>query len=116
MQEEFYFLRLCRYVEANALRANLVKRAEDWPWSGLYARRHSGKELMLARWPIHRPQNWLGAVNGPLPERDLDQLRTSVNRGRPLGGQQWVQSTARRLGLDFTLRNPGRPRHNKDNE
>jgi putative transposase len=27
-----------RYVERNALRANLVKRAEDWPWSSLWVR------------------------------------------------------------------------------
>ena len=116
VQEEVYFLRLCRYVEANALRASLVKRAEDWPWSGLYARQHGGKELTLARWPINRPRNWLAAVNETLSHKDLDQLRTSVNRGRPMGGQQWVQTTAHRLGLDFTLRNPGRPRSSKDNE
>ena len=28
--------------------------------------------------------NWLALVNEPLPESDLDQLRTSVNRDRPL--------------------------------
>jgi putative transposase len=114
VQEEVYFLRLCRYVEANALRAKLVKRAENWPWSGLYARRHRSKELTLTRWPVNRPRNWLADVNDPLSEKDLDQLRTSVNRGRPWGDPSWVQRTARRLGLDFTLRNPGRPRIYKD--
>jgi putative transposase len=30
-----HLLTLLRYVERNALRANLVSRAEDWPWSSL---------------------------------------------------------------------------------
>ena len=30
-----HFLRVCRYVERNPLRAGLVTRAEDWRWSSL---------------------------------------------------------------------------------
>jgi putative transposase len=33
-----YFLALCRYVDANALRADLVQRAEQRRWSGLCRR------------------------------------------------------------------------------
>ena len=39
VQTDEYFYQAVRYVERNALRANLVSRAEDWPWSSL-ARRH----------------------------------------------------------------------------
>jgi putative transposase len=35
VQEDDYYYTLCRYVERNALRANLVQRAEDWRWSSL---------------------------------------------------------------------------------
>ena len=40
--EDDYFLTLCRYVEANPVRAKLVERAEQWPWSGLWCREHGG--------------------------------------------------------------------------
>ncbi len=33
IQCDRHFLIVCRYVERNALRASLVSRAEDWPWS-----------------------------------------------------------------------------------
>ena len=33
--QDLHFLTLLRYVEGNALRAGLVGRAEDWPWSSL---------------------------------------------------------------------------------
>jgi putative transposase len=28
-----HFITVCRYVERNAVRAGLVTRARDWPWS-----------------------------------------------------------------------------------
>ncbi|MGO8745333.1 MAG: transposase [Thermoguttaceae bacterium] len=35
VETEAYFYAVVRYVERNALRANLVTRAENWPWSSL---------------------------------------------------------------------------------
>ncbi len=35
IQEDEHFLTVCRYVERNPLRANLVPRAESWRWSSL---------------------------------------------------------------------------------
>ena len=48
VQDDVHFLTVCRYVEANALRAGLVKRAEDWPWGGLRVRRESSRRLRLS--------------------------------------------------------------------
>ncbi|MBN1491190.1 MAG: transposase [Phycisphaerae bacterium] len=110
VQDDAHFLTVCRYVEANALRAGLVDRAEAWMWGGLYARSHRRKPFALADWPVDRPRNWTAAVNEALEDKRLEPLRTSVNRGRPYGQAQWVQRTAKRLGLMFTLRNPGRPK------
>src|SRR5262249_23022236 len=42
VQSDEHFLTVCRYVERNALRANLVSRAEDWRWGRLRARRGQG--------------------------------------------------------------------------
>jgi len=53
---------------------------------------------------------WMGGVNRGLNVEQLDEIRTSVNRGRPFGPELWLQRTAKRLGLEFTLRGPGRPR------
>jgi putative transposase len=110
VQEEVYFLRLGRYVEANAVRAGLVRRAEDWAWGGLGARRGRGKPFALGEWPVDVPRNWSALVNAKMAKTQLDELRTCVNRGRPCGDSDWVQRTARRLGLMFTLNDPGRPR------
>jgi putative transposase len=36
VQDDEYFLTVSRYVEANALSGNLVRRAEDWRWGSLW--------------------------------------------------------------------------------
>ena len=100
-----------RYVERNALRANLVVRAEDWRWSSLWHRGHeaSAWPLPLADWPVVRPEKWVAIVNQPQSEAELDALRMSINRGRPYGESDWQRRTAMRLGLASTLRPTGRP-------
>ena len=43
-------------------------------------------------------------------EAELEALRRCVSRGRPFGNPNWVADTARRLGLEPTLRHRGRPK------
>jgi putative transposase len=114
--DDGHFLTLCRYVEANPLRANLVKRAELWNWSGLARRSRRVSGLVLGEWPVRRPAGWPQRVNAGVPEEPLEQLRECVQRGRPFGSAAWVRKTAAKLGLEFTLRGPGRPRKNSQNQ
>ena len=105
-----------RYVERNALRANLVARAEDWRWGSLW-RRHRGDaraQAQLHAWPVVMPGNWLELVNSPQTEAELEALRRAAARGSPFGSAPWCERTARQLGLQATLRPRGRPRKNVD--
>ena len=108
--EDDYFLTLCRYVEGNPVRAKLVQRADQWRWSGFGRRARRKDDLPLSPWPIERPRNWTILVNGELSAEELKTVRMCVSRGRPLGPEAWVEATALRLGLAYTLRGPGRPR------
>jgi putative transposase len=56
VQEDDHYFRLCRYVERNPLRANLVARAEQWRWSSLWLRVHAPKcpGCATARCPYRR--------------------------------------------------------------
>ncbi|MFV1968863.1 MAG: transposase [Pirellulaceae bacterium] len=106
------FLAVALYVERNALRANLVERAQDWRWSSLWRRRQRDASVtrILAGWPIARPSDWTRRVNRPLTASELEAVRGSVRRGRPFGSEAWVQQTAKQLRLESTLRPRGRPR------
>jgi putative transposase len=86
IQEDRHFLVVCRYVERNPLRANLVKRVEDWPWSSLARRRRKdGCEWLVGMndWPVGPPRDWLAFVNRPGTDQELESLHRSVGRGSP---------------------------------
>ncbi|GAA4456425.1 transposase [Novipirellula rosea] len=112
VQDDDHFLVLCRYVERNAKRAGLVEKAEDWRWGSLYRWSQTSEPLpkLLSPWPIPRSPNWLRRVNEALDDKELDQIRWSIRRGSPLGQSSWVESIARRLDLESTLRPRGRPK------
>jgi putative transposase len=112
IQDDEHFLVVCRYVERNALRAKLVKRAEDWRWSSLWRwlQRPEPEPRLLSPWPLPRQSNWVQRVNEPLTKGELDSVRLSAQRGRPMGDEGWVESIARRLHLESTMRPRGRQR------
>ena len=109
VQEDEHFLIVCRYVEGNAVRARLCKSAERWRWCSLHVRVQRQDVPPLHDWPVDRPTGWIKIVNEVAPREQLEELRASVNRGRPFGDEKWVSGTAKRLGLEYTLRPPGRP-------
>jgi putative transposase len=111
IQEDDHFLTVCRYVERNPLRANLVSRAELWKWSSLWMWHNDVASSPLATWPVNRPTNWVNHVNGPQTEAELAAVRRSVVRSRPFGDDQWTRQAAKSLGLEATLRVGGRTRH-----
>ncbi|MBK8267819.1 MAG: transposase [Planctomycetes bacterium] len=112
IQQDVHFLTACRYVEANAVRAKLVKRAEHWPWGSLSVRRGkpSPSKPVLGEWPVDRPRNWLAEVNRSMDEEPVKAIRSCIARGTPMGSETWQKRVASRLELDLTLRPRGRPR------
>ncbi|HEV3084173.1 MAG TPA: transposase [Gemmataceae bacterium] len=110
VQEDKHLLTVLRYVERNPLRANLVPRAEPWPWSSLAWRVSGERPGTLTDWPIACPRDWLARVNKPQSKAEEDALRRAIERGQPFGAEAWSQRIAKRLGLESTLRPRGRPR------
>ena len=112
VQTDEHFLTVARYVERNAVRAKLVKRAEQWQWSSLWRWAQGDPKLLafLSDWPVKRPRQWVGWVNRAETASELEDLRCSAQRGRPFGSQGWVVRVAKRLSLESTLRPRGRPK------
>ncbi|MBB3204302.1 putative transposase [Rhodopirellula rubra] len=105
IQDDDHFIVACRYVERNALRAGLVKRAENWRWGSLW-RWLQGSDpnpKLLSPWPIPRQPRWVQRVNEPLDHRELNAVQLSAQRGRPFGEEGWVETIARRLNLESTM-------------
>ena len=115
VESDDHFYQVTRYVERNALRANLVSRAQDWRWSSLWRRVYGIPEdrRWLSKWPLPQPRAWTDLVNQPQTEGELEAIRRSVTLSQPYGTEDWVHTTAKDLGLESTLRSRGRPWKNK---
>ena len=111
VQDDAHFLTVCRYVEANALRAGLAERAEGWSWGSLWRLHRPGSAAPhIAAWPVARPSDWTAIVNEAMTPSALNQLRQCASGGTPYGDKAWVDRNAKQLGLESTLRARGRPK------
>ncbi|HEX9963880.1 MAG TPA: transposase [Allosphingosinicella sp.] len=88
-----------RYVELNPVRAGLVERPEQWPWSS--ARAHLG----LASDPLtdvapgrERIAHWRALLDSGLSDGERAALRAGERTGRPLGGRAFVERLSASVG------------------
>jgi putative transposase len=112
IQEDHHFYTVARYVERNALRANLVGLAEQWRWSSLYRwlRGSAEDKALLAAWPLPRRPNWVDHVNWPQTEPEMQAVRRSMERCSPFGDDKWTDRIVATMGLESTMRARGRPK------
>ena len=72
---------MLRYIEANAKRASLVSRAEDWEWSSLRERMNGDRDLLShSPLPFWLPEGWVEIVNAPLDEIERDNYHVLTQR------------------------------------
>jgi putative transposase len=109
IQEDDHLETVLRYVERNPLRANLVEAADAWRWSSLWHRVGGNKAGLVDDGPLPLPRRWRQRVQTPQSEAELQALQRCVARGSPFGQPAWQPRTAKRLGLQSTLRPRGRP-------
>jgi putative transposase len=109
VQQDAHFLRVCRYVERNPLRARLVARAEDWPWSSAAPTASLPGRPALSPWPVAKPAYWSELLNVPESARSLRTIRAAVKAGRHFGSASWRLSTAATLKWRSGLTQRGKP-------
>lgn len=81
---EHHFLAVLRDIEANPVRANLVSRAEAWPWSSL-SERFAANFGFLTAPPLQLPRDWRDLVNQGQSPDVVTAIRDAVSPkpGRP---------------------------------
>ena len=65
--------------------------------------------IRLDTGPAPRGTVWAEEVNALMLDDDIARVRVSIRRDRPLGDPTSTLATAKALGLEYSLRPPGRP-------
>ena len=119
--DEPYLMATARYVERNPVRAGLVERAEDWPWSSAAAHcRGRADDICETAWLVERIAGWACSWSQHLAGEDDatmgGRLRLHESTGRPLGEAPFLKRLGDMLGRSLIPRKGGRPKKTKTGE
>lgn len=112
--DERFFWSTIRYVELNPVRAGMVARAEDHPWSSARAHCLGAFDPLLStdpRWvrqiaAVGDWSAWLAAGNTAI---ELGLIRERTARSLPCGSEEFVRSLEGHAGRSLACRKVGRP-------
>jgi putative transposase len=99
-----------RYVECNPVRAGMVLRAEDYPWSSAAAHCGLRVDALLANdHPlIGEVGDWRSWLREDAPYAEFKRLRRMTKTGRPLGDDEFVREIERKTGRVIAVQPRGR--------
>lgn len=113
--DESHLWAAIRYVELNPVRAGLVARAEDYPWSSAHSHCDASANPVLCQEPAWKRRlesiggwaAWLAAGNDAVT---TNRIRKMTASGMPCGSQEFVDAIQVQTGRNFIRRPSGRPR------
>jgi putative transposase len=107
-----------KFIESNPVRAGLVQKPEDWPWSS-YSH-HIGAETVswlsdhslywaLGNTPFERQSEWQRLVLDSFNKDQLETVSSHLLKGWPLGSVSFLKQIATKVARPVAKRTPGRP-------
>jgi putative transposase len=113
-----YLITCQRYIELNPVRAGMVRSPRMYPWSSYAANAAGGASDLIKPHPTyvalassteHRQAAYGRLFEEEMSEEVLAKIRSSVNRGWPLGGEAFCREMDR-LGIATRPAKAGRPK------
>ena len=92
--DERHWFNCLRYIEANPVRAGMVTSAGEYTWSSYRCNALGVDDSLITPHPLYaelgpnagvRTATWRAMCGEVLTERELDDIRSSVQRGKALG-------------------------------
>jgi len=116
--DEAHLWNAVRYVERNPIRAELVKRAEEYRWSSAAA--HCGLRQDGVLSPglplIESIENWPEWLSVEDPPRDLEFLRSRTRTGRPCTSDEFARELEAKFGCSLLPKKRGPKRTESNNK
>jgi putative transposase len=124
VQSDTYLLACSRYIELNPVRANIVSRAECYPWSSYHLRlvepaANNWLDIdpcfkALGETELARRNRYKEFVEQVAPSGELELIREALQRGQLTGSSRFVKEIENITGLRIIGRGQGRPAKKQD--
>lgn len=112
VEKESYLLSVCRYIEQNPIRANIVNNPIDYEWSSARTNCTETKDSFIE--PIWKEYvdkyEYKKFLDKRIEECDIENIRKSTFSGMPIGTNDFLDQLAVRFGNITKKRPKGRPR------
>lgn len=109
--DEAHLAAALRYVVLNPVRAGLVSRAQDWPWSSVHSHLSGRDDGVITLAPLKARLPGLASLldgDGGVDEDEVhDRLRRAESIGRPLGNPEFLKKIEATLGRQVLARKRG---------
>ena len=123
VDSECYLLTCMRYIELNPVRANMVQRPGDYPWSSYRANALDDKDELVHEHPVYsalaasrreRKQAYRELFRHAMDDATIDRIRENLNRELVLGGTKFKDRVERMTRRQTRPGRPGRPKLRQD--
>jgi putative transposase len=102
-----------RYILLNPLRARLVERLRDWPYSSLDAHLRGDDAFVYVKGLARYVKDWKSFLRTDATDEELKRLRAHARSGRPLGSGSFVKRVERLVGHALRVGRRGRPKRRR---
>ncbi len=109
-----YLWTVSKYIEENPVRAGIVKRPEEYPYSSANAHVLGRKDSLLKEPLFDKSEldEYRRFVRSEEDKKIIEEIRNQTRLGKPLGDAGFVKTLSERLGCSLSFRPKGRPRKN----
>jgi putative transposase len=111
VDQEKYLWAVAKYIEQNPVRAGLVERAEDYPYSSAAAHVNGSTDDVLVEdlFTDDRRKDYILLLRSDVSRNETERLRYAVRTGRPFGTEEFVVEMENKLERRLLQRPKGRP-------
>ena len=122
VEEDRYLLSCYRYIELNPVRAGMVKRPEDYPWSSYGYNALAIDDPLLSPHKLYlqlgevdelRQHAYQALFQNTFDAEMLDEMRACLQSGTPLGSGRFKAQIEQALKVKVGQAKRGRPRQMK---
>ncbi len=113
--DEKYLYKCVRYIERNPVRAGIVDRAEDYPWSSARAHVFGYADKLLSPFYLLKEiEDWRAYLADEDSQEDLNLFEQNEISCQPLGSENFLKRLEIITGRKILRRPKGRPKGNED--
>jgi putative transposase len=116
VDKEKYLWAAARYIEQNPIRAKIVEKAEDFPYSSARAHIAGARDEALGEelFKEEQREDYIKFIRLNIPEKETNSIRYYTRTGRPFGSEEFIKKMEKKLDKRFILQRPGRPKGRKN--